>query len=696
MTSSTNPVLERRRAAQPIEIREAGDGLVELTGYASTFNQPYDMGHYSEVVSRGAFQRTLGTQPDVRLLVNHDGLPLARTSSGTLHLEEDGHGLRVRAQLDPTDPDVAAILPKIRRGDLNQMSFGFRIDPDGQAWDGDLRTLRSLDLNDGDVSLVTFPANPNTTATARGRANQTPPSPAADALAAIRRLQRVENPFLTEEAFRYDDEARSAWESFMAEVEQRFHPVTVADQRTAMAKLMAEVTVERRSAAKAESQREARRYAERAAEDAAKLADLWFDEAERIPSRDVPLAELTNPRSQGATMTTETIHDDRPIYSQLLTRSIEKAPTLSPAYAEPVGATYRRDNARQVSFFRDLHAARRGDYQALERLHRHSLERAAETRAGDMTTANNAGGQFAPPLWLVEDYVKLARAGRVTANVLRHQSLPSGISSINIPTVATGTSTAVQATQNTAVSDTAMTTGVVSAPISTIAGKQVISLQLMEQSGIPFDEVVLGDLAADAARTLDTQVISGSGSSGQLTGLLTSGTTLTYTQASPTFQTFVSAISKAVNAVNIGRYLPPSVLVLHPTRWSWILEQLDSQNRPLVVPDANGAAAVNAFGTASAIGAQDAVGKLAGLPVFTDPNIPTNLGAGTNQDVAFVMRAEDVWLYEGEPRMESFDATYADQLSLLLRVYQYAVSPLVRHPQSVQVISGTGMVVPAL
>lgn len=158
---------ETRMGATPFEFREDGDTLT-LQGYASTFNQPYDMGWYDETVAPGAFARTLGRKPDVRLLINHDDLPLARTASGTLELSEDTQGLLVRATLDRSDPDVARIAPKLRRGDLNQMSFGFRIDSsEGQEW-GDVegrrkRTLRSLNLHDGDVSVVTFPANPTTT-----------------------------------------------------------------------------------------------------------------------------------------------------------------------------------------------------------------------------------------------------------------------------------------------------------------------------------------------------------------------------------------------------------------------------------------------------------------------------------------------------------------------------------------------------
>jgi len=152
---------ERRMAVTGLEIRDDSDALT-LTGYASTFNQPYDMGWYTESVEAGAFKRTLGQKPDVRLLINHDGLPLARTTSGTLTLSTDAKGLKASAELDRSDPDVASIVPKMQRGDLNQMSFGFRVLED--VWEDDMtkRTLRALDLNGGDVSVVTYPANPHT------------------------------------------------------------------------------------------------------------------------------------------------------------------------------------------------------------------------------------------------------------------------------------------------------------------------------------------------------------------------------------------------------------------------------------------------------------------------------------------------------------------------------------------------------
>lgn len=142
---------------QPIEVREEGDGIV-VEGYAAVFNQEADIGgFFRERIARGAFREAIG-RDDVVFLINHDGLPLARTRSGTLTLEEDDHGLKMRSELHPDDPDVRSIIHKMRRGDLDKMSFAFM--PERQEWDESgelpLRTIHKASLYD--VSIVTTPA----------------------------------------------------------------------------------------------------------------------------------------------------------------------------------------------------------------------------------------------------------------------------------------------------------------------------------------------------------------------------------------------------------------------------------------------------------------------------------------------------------------------------------------------------------
>lgn len=164
----------RQYGISNVEVREAGDGQpVTFAGYASVFNHDYEVydafGAFTERLAPGAFTRTLGENPDCMLVINHQGLPLARTKSGTLRLTEDNIGLRVEATLDPSDPDVQAVLPKMRRGDVDEMSFGFRVPAGGSIWSEDYtdRTITEVNLHRGDVSIVSYGANPATVAALR-------------------------------------------------------------------------------------------------------------------------------------------------------------------------------------------------------------------------------------------------------------------------------------------------------------------------------------------------------------------------------------------------------------------------------------------------------------------------------------------------------------------------------------------------
>lgn len=159
---------ERRAALKEFEIR-AGDGnTFVVRGYASVCDMPYDVyggpekGGWTETVRKGAFDTTLAAKPDVSFLINHEGMPLARTRSGTLTLRADSTGLESEATVDRRDPFGQALEVKMERGDLDQMSFGFRVTR--QAWDEDYdeREIQEVNLDHGDVSVVNVPANPAT------------------------------------------------------------------------------------------------------------------------------------------------------------------------------------------------------------------------------------------------------------------------------------------------------------------------------------------------------------------------------------------------------------------------------------------------------------------------------------------------------------------------------------------------------
>jgi HK97 family phage prohead protease len=152
--------IERRSfSTDGAEIRSTADGGLRFSGYASTTETPYTVGGFEETFAKGAFKRCLNSEPDVCFLVNHEGLPLARTTSGTLTLTEDSRGLKVDADLDPSDPDVQAILPKMKRGDLTEMSFAFKATDDEWSDRDTKRLVRSATIHKGDVSVVTRGAN---------------------------------------------------------------------------------------------------------------------------------------------------------------------------------------------------------------------------------------------------------------------------------------------------------------------------------------------------------------------------------------------------------------------------------------------------------------------------------------------------------------------------------------------------------
>jgi HK97 family phage prohead protease len=163
--------LQRRALPfRDVELRAKPDGsggdALTFTGYACITEVGYEMedwlGGFTEVVRQGAFTKTLAENADVPFLVNHAGLTLARTKSGTMRLAEDDTGLHTEAELDPASPHVQALRSAMDRGDVDEMSFGFWITRQQWSPDYDQRDILEVNLNKGDVSIVNYGANPNT------------------------------------------------------------------------------------------------------------------------------------------------------------------------------------------------------------------------------------------------------------------------------------------------------------------------------------------------------------------------------------------------------------------------------------------------------------------------------------------------------------------------------------------------------
>lgn len=166
---------ERHSYPVALEVRKAAaGGPVTVEGYASVTEQPYEMydmfGPYTEVVRLGAFARTLNADPQVQLLLNHGGLSMAYTKASTLRLAEDTQGLHMSADINPTRSDVRDMLTAIEDGNVDEMSFAFRVTRQQWSPDYDQRDIVEVDIHRGDVSVVNFGANPATVVAARAAA----------------------------------------------------------------------------------------------------------------------------------------------------------------------------------------------------------------------------------------------------------------------------------------------------------------------------------------------------------------------------------------------------------------------------------------------------------------------------------------------------------------------------------------------
>jgi len=156
-----------RSVPTQFQTREDGEKL-SIEGYFAVFNSNYEIAPgMSESIAAGAFSNTISG--DIRALINHDTtLVLGRTKAGTLELREDTHGLWGHIDINPNDVDAMNLYERVKRGDVDQCSFGFDIrseDTDINE-DGSIHwTIKDVELYE--VSCCTFPAYTETNISAR-------------------------------------------------------------------------------------------------------------------------------------------------------------------------------------------------------------------------------------------------------------------------------------------------------------------------------------------------------------------------------------------------------------------------------------------------------------------------------------------------------------------------------------------------
>lgn len=343
--------------------------------------------------------------------------------------------------------------------------------------------------------------------------------------------------------------------------------------------------------------------------------------------------------------------------------------------------TYRPDGP---SFFRDL-AYERESPQARERLDRHMAETRDILEKRDVSSTDLV--TFVPPVYLLDEYAEYPRPGRPFANVLPRAPLPPTGLTINVPRITTATTAATREEEG-AVSETDIDDTTLAVAVRMIAGQNDVSLELLERGVMP-DRVIFDDLMAAYDAALDTQLLAGTGSSGQHLGIRAVGSinTVTYSDASPTGTELLPKIYNGLSDIHSGRFLAPTHIVLHPRRAAWLASTLSTSFPIFQQGSLN-----------QAVGTQDRglVTALGGLIPVVDGNVGTtySVGGSTNEDEIYIVRANDLILMEGSLTTGVFRDVLSGTGQVRLQIRAYSAFTSGKQPESICRISGSGLVTP--
>jgi hypothetical protein len=415
---------------------------------------------------------------------------------------------------------------------------------------------------------------------------------------------------------------------------------------------------------------------------------------ERVTARDAADAEVTRRQAALDQLLAEQTRE-----AEIADLSARTAPTgnRAPAYdrVARVGAeerTYRPDQDRRgAGFERDVAAAFLGDYEARDRLARHMQEERVERGDQIRAAGTSAFSGLVVPQYLTDLYAPAAAAKRPFADAIRGHDLPPEGMTVNLSRITTATSAAIQASENTNVSETDIDDTLLSISVQTAAGQQTLSRQAIER-GAGVEPVVLDDLFRRYATTLDSTLIN------QATnGLTNVATAIAYTDASPTAAELYPKILQGLSGVEaalLDMASGENLAVMHSRRWYWLQNALVS-TWPLVSQPGI-AAQMGATNLATAYGSGVRGVLPNGTPVVVDNNIATNLGAGTNEDEIYLVDRNECHLWEdpNAPLYIRAEQTKAASLGVLMVVYGYFSYTHSRYSHS-QKIGGTGLVTPA-
>ncbi|MBK3575128.1 hypothetical protein JHN63_15165 [Streptomyces sp. MBT65] len=422
--------------------------------------------------------------------------------------------------------------------------------------------------------------------------------------------------------------------------------------------------------------------------------------AAQVALRDAADAEVTRRQAALDELETEQAREDQIAALQARTTP---AANRAPAYdnVHRVGQeerTYRPDEDRRgANFERDVAAAFLGDYEAQGRLARHMVEERVER--GDQLVRTDgqqqraAGtGAFAGlvvPQYLTDLYAPAAAARRPFADACRPHDLPPQGMTVNLSRITTSTSTALQASENTAVSETDIDDTLLPVSVQTNAGQQTLSRQAIER-GAGVEPVVLDDLFRRYGTTLDSTLLN------QATnGLTNVATTVAYTDGTPTVAELYPKVIEGLSGVEsalLDMATGDNIAVMHSRRWYWMQNAMASTwpmiTQPGIVAQTLGVNYATTYGS----GVRGVLPN--GTPVIVDNNVGTTLGAGTEDEIYLADRQEcHLWEDPNAPMYIRAEQPKLASLGVLMVVYGYFAYTHARYAQA-RKIAGTGLIAP--
>lgn len=340
---------------------------------------------------------------------------------------------------------------------------------------------------------------------------------------------------------------------------------------------------------------------------------------------------------------------------------------------------------------------------SVDRLRRHMDEEAVERAAyfdrdrigaidaaAERAVGTGAFAGLTVPQYLVDLVAPLARAGRPFADAINRHDLPAEGMTLELSRITTGTDVDNQATQNAAVTEQNLDDMQLTVNVLTNAGQQTMSLQASRR-GTGTEDVTIQDLVRAYHSRLDRRVLTEA-----TIGLSAVSTAVTYTDATPTVgETYPKIIESVagVEAAMLDMASGENLAVMHSRRWYWLQNGLSS-TWPLISQPGQMAQTLGSnFGETYGRGVRGVLPN--GTAVIVDNNVPTNLGAGTNEDEIYTVDRNECHLWE-DPQAPLFiraEQTPAASLGVLLVVYGFFAFTHSRYAHA-RKVSGTGLITP--